>query len=281
MDLEYAKFDEETDPKTILNFDEVFIQEQLLGAGGFGTVYLLRGRYSKQPYAIKYVQNDPVKEVILLEKVSDYPDVPKYYDQFLVPHEDTTSETAILMEYIDGIDFEKIHTKKLKTFTVNEIYDLADYIFAFLSYIHGLGIAHGDISLKNIILASDGSVKFIDFGKGCLINDPDRILGCQLDDTDLDEGLEFHFDNIRPDDERLLDNLPLYFKTKDVHNASLLLYQLLTGQYPYQDVNERLAPVVPNIQTPNQRLNRVVNGTGVMDPFTRLTAEEALAELKQ
>ena len=278
MDLQYAKFDYSTEPKTLLNYDEVFTTEKSLGRGASGVVRLIRSRHSGILYALKLLDNNPTKEVKLLERVSKYPHcyryISCYYDNFKVEwHKQILY--AILMEYIEGTDleqikkFERLKKKNLTPFTVDEIYHIADYIFAILSYLHKLGISHGDVSFKNMILTPDGTIKFIDFGLGCLINDR-----CQLTDYDIDKGLEYHFNDIEPD-----DNLPLYFKTKDVHNASLLLYELITGQRPYQYHDNGLTLIEPNIQTTNQRLNRVVNGTGVMDPFTRLTAEEALAEL--
>lgn len=285
MDLQSAKFDQTTHPKTLLNYNRVFVTEKYLGSGGFGFVYLIKGIISNQLYAIKLSSDPLTKEATILEMVSKYPKcnqfISCYYDYFQLMWEGK-NVYGILMEYINGTDFQKIKHDKLKIFTVDEIFNVADYLFTGLSYIHHLGIVHGDVSAKNVILTKDGDIKIIDFGEGCLLHTDNDSMKCHIDDTDIDEGLEFHFNDIQPDSPLLLDNLALYFKTKDVHNAAIMLFELIINFQiePYQENKEgRLSLIKIQVDTHNPYLNAVVNGAGIIDPFQRLNADEALYRL--
>ena len=179
MDLTYASFDLTADPKILLNYDQVFTTTRLLGKGGVSDVYLVKGNYSKMEYALKLIPvnlNIPglplkpvklfAKEVAILKIVSGHPYVVKYFDAFKIKLE-SQEYYAILMEYVIGDTLEKISQQKLKIYTIDEIYNIAEYLFGTVSYLHKNGVAHRDIHEGNLILTPGGTIKLIDFGEAC------------------------------------------------------------------------------------------------------------------
>ena len=151
---------------------------QLLGSGGFGSVYLARykdgnvfaikelnlEKYSKilGTFNIRKVLKEIGMEIDVLKRLSTYPTchphIVCYYDDF--KHD---GNYYIVMEYIDG-------------YTLDNILNIGDYlmdivkqILETLIYIHQKGVAHSDIKPENLMLGkNDKNVYILDFGISCL-----------------------------------------------------------------------------------------------------------------
>ncbi|HMV66096.1 MAG TPA: protein kinase, partial [Myxococcota bacterium] len=87
-----------------------------------------------------------------------------------------------------------------------------------LSYVHERGLVHGDVSLANLVMASDGTVKLMDFG---LVGDGDA-----LGDGDLAGTVAY----LAPERIRgeAIDG------RADLYALGVVLYLLLTGRRPFQ-----------------------------------------------
>ena len=199
MDLGYAQFDFNTNPPTLLNFEDIFDFGRLLGKGGFGAVYLVRGLRSNIYYALKIIDpnsftNETPAEIIdheigTLSQVSKFPncspDIVCYIDvfqfDFIFDNGKERSVYGILTEYIDGEDLEKIFWQN-GPLNVEEAGVLLVWLLSTVNSLHELGIAHRDIKPSNIMrltpksdisanILSDGNAyKLIDFGISCLTN---------------------------------------------------------------------------------------------------------------
>lgn len=72
--------------------------------------------------------------------------------------------TYIISEYQGGRELFEIAAKR-KGAPECEARRIMKQVFTAISHIHGMGIAHRDISMENTLLFPDGSIKILDFGQ--------------------------------------------------------------------------------------------------------------------
>jgi serine/threonine protein kinase len=79
----------------------------------------------------------------------------------------------IVLEYIDGKDLVDYLNSKEKTCSIEGNKKFMNQLASGLRYLHNLGIAHRDIKLENIMIASnnenDTDLKIIDFGLSTVV----------------------------------------------------------------------------------------------------------------
>ncbi|MFQ5710132.1 MAG: protein kinase [bacterium] len=149
--------------------------------GGFGIVYYGIDRNLSKPIAIKEIAPNLLgfpkymdmfqDEALKIAKLS-HPNIVHIYD--LIKTAD--GRHYIIMEYIDGIDLEKVirRTRKLgrkipphlAVYIVSEICIALDYAYHRRDAVSSksLNLVHQDISPSNIMISRSGNVKLIDFG---------------------------------------------------------------------------------------------------------------------
>ena len=143
----------------------------------------------------------------------DHPHIAKIYDVVAEPR-----EHYVVMEYVGGGTLERY----CEAGSLMDIDSAIDVIFKCgkaLEYVHDLGLVHRDIKPANILLATDGEVKVTDFGAAqarnvtsshhLRVGSPSFMSPEQLEEGDVD------------------------FRS-DIYSLSVVLYQLLTGQRPFQ-----------------------------------------------
>ena len=138
----------------------------ILGTGGMGEVYLGIDTRLNRKVAIKMLPpeataNDEARRRMLREARAvatiDHPNVCAIYDL------DTKAEQPyIVMQYVEGETL--LDALRRRPFTLAETIDVARQITSALSEAHRRGIVHRDIKPGNIMLASSGLVKVLDFG---------------------------------------------------------------------------------------------------------------------
>src|SRR2546426_905797 len=69
----------------------------------------------------------------------------------------------IALELVDGRDLSHLIAQQ-EALTLERKLDIAIEVLQGLSYAHGRGVIHRDIKPSNVRIASDGSVKIMDFG---------------------------------------------------------------------------------------------------------------------
>ncbi len=149
-----------------------YIIVDLLGKGGFGSVYLVKDQRVKgNLFALKEVI-DPSKqerdrftfECAILRRL-DHPALPRVYHAF---SDDTMSRAYMLMDYIEGPNLEILRQKQpQRRLPLMQVMSIMASIIDAIAFLHGQQppIIHRDIKPSNIIVPSTGDqAVLVDFG---------------------------------------------------------------------------------------------------------------------
>lgn len=256
--------------------------------GGQGTLYKVRNKQYGGVYALKAcVISTRIKEVILNSEVSvikeislapfvDCPGLVEYYDVFTFSDQKINSgsiSVGLLMEYVDGKDFFDLEIVK----NIPKITSLFFEIIKTIDFLHKHGVVHRDIKMENMMLASDGSVKLVDFGFATLIDQCDLF---QRLGTPNYSPPEVHGRRLK---RELLTKI-------DIWSFGLTIYGCLFECFPwtsdnYYDISREvesgvIRKLLENHQFPNPMLEKVVKGCLQMKPENRPTAEQIISMWK-
>lgn len=150
---------------------------ELLGAGGFGSVYRVADQRLGLDFALKVFTPHPfitshakararfLREAGLLFRLH-HEHIIRVYDA----GELAAGQPYIKMEYFAGADLQK--TSARRSLSTTEALEVAVRLARALSHAHGRGIVHRDIKPSNV-LVSDAvdDLRLIDFGLGILVEE--------------------------------------------------------------------------------------------------------------
>jgi serine/threonine-protein kinase len=197
-----------------------------LGAGAMGTVYDAVDRVIERRVAIKVVRRPAENDAEAAEAHArfrreaqaagrlSHPNIVGVYD-----YGENAAEAWIVMEYVDG-DSLKGRLDKQQRFTIPEIVRIMGEVCAGLQYSHQRGVVHRDIKPGNIMMTADGQVKIADFGIARLENSSMTQVGTLIGTPSYMAPEQFRGE---PVDLRA-----------DIWSAGVMLYQLLTGEKPFE-----------------------------------------------
>lgn len=197
-----------------------------LGAGAMGTVYDALDRLIERRVAVKIVKRPPPgdpegeeaharfrREAQAAGRLS-HPNIVGVYDY------GENAETAwIVMELVEGGSLKQ-RLDRQERFAVPEIVRLMDQVLAALAYSHGRGVVHRDIKPGNVMLTTDGTVKLADFGIARLENSSMTQVGTVIGTPSYMAPEQLRGETV---DARA-----------DIWAAGVMLYQLLTGEKPFE-----------------------------------------------
>jgi len=190
---------------------------EYLGSGARSTIWRVRDRRENRLYALKRVTKQPGDDNRFIEQAEnefrvaiqfDHPAVRKYYRRRRLRRWLRVEELHLLMELCEGTSCQANRPSQISSI-VNIFLTVAQA----LAHMHSRGFVHADIKPNNIIVASNGTVKIIDFGQSC----PMGAVKPRIQGTP---------DFIAPEQVHCR---PLDART-DVYNFGAALYWTLTGQ---------------------------------------------------
>ncbi len=230
-----------------------------LGEGGMGEVYRAHDPRLNRDVAIKF-SKDQFSERFEREARAvaalNHPNICQLYD---------VGPNYLVMEYVDGEPPKG--PLPLET-ALNYARQIADGLEA----AHEKGITHRDLKPANIKIKPDGKVKVLDFGLALLNRDREGA-----DDSTLTMGAT---------QAGTILGTPAYMspeqargkavdKRADIWAFGVVLYEMLTGQRPFQgeDVAETLAAVInkePSWERVPAKVQRLLKRCLEKDPHKRL-----------
>ena len=204
-----------------------------LGKGGYGKVFQVGNKNTGQLFACKKLSklnvNNLIKfkrEINILQKM-DHPNIIKLYDLF----ESKNSLYLIMEECHGGELFDRISKRKEcdKMYSEKEACEIIQQVMSAIDYCHKQGIAHRDLKPENILYLTEGSeinntIKIIDFGLSKEINTRksfNSLIGTIYYVSP--EILKGH-----------------YSEKCDVWAAGVILYVLLSGEPPFNGINDNI-----------------------------------------
>ncbi|HNT54499.1 MAG TPA: protein kinase [Anaerolineaceae bacterium] len=218
---------------------------QAIGTGGMAVVYRARDMLLERPVAIKvlrenYSRSEDFRERFKQEAQAaanlSHPNIVTVHDFGL-----DQGRLFLVMEYIAGTDLKAIIKQRIRL-DVADAVGLMVQASAGIGYAHRAGIVHCDVKPHNMLVTPDQRLKVTDFGIS-------RALA-----------------SIKPDEQHdVIWGSPLYFSPEqaaglpplpasDVYSLGLVLYEMLTGQLPFQsDDPVELARMHREVPPPHPR----------------------------
>jgi len=201
-----------------------------IGRGATATVYLGHDPFARRDVAIKVgapdILSDPergklythlfLNEASLVGKLA-HPHIVQIYDAVVAE-----KLSYIVMEYVPGGTLDD-YCSEDKRLPVERIVEIIFKCSRALDFAHRLGITHRDIKPANILYAGNdpgaGEIKISDFGAAQIASaDRTQVSGV---------GSPAYMS------PQQLRELPLDHQT-DIYSLGVVMYQLLTGQLPFQ-----------------------------------------------
>jgi len=166
----------------------------------------------------------------------DHPNIVSIRDSGIIHH-----QYYFVMQFIEGEPLERyVRSEKL---SFRETVILFNKICAAISYAHQQGVIHRDLKFANILVDNRGEPHILDFGLAKAIGlseeSPDKAVATMTGQ------LAGTLSTMSP--EQAAGRPDLIDVRTDVYSLSIMLYHMLTGQYPYEVVGSTLQ-VLQNIQ---------------------------------
>ena len=203
-------------------FDGRYMIVRKLGAGGMADVYLAEDQELGRRVAIKILNDRHANDDQFIERFRreaknaaalNHPNIVSIYDRGEA--EDTY---YIAMEYLDGRTLKELVVGRGPA-PVNVAVEYARQILSALRFAHRHGIVHRDIKPHNVLVDREGRVKVTDFGiaragtsqmteAGSIVGTAQYLSPEQARGTEVDQ-------------------------RSDLYSLGVVLYELLTGQTPF------------------------------------------------
>lgn len=209
--------------KEILNYRILSV----IGSGGMGTVYLGAHKFiSEQKVAIKVIRSEMVnqsakerlkKEAGILASLN-HPNIVKFLNYEI----DSEGNIYLIMEYVEGLTLEQYIKTVSGLIVEKKVLQFFEPILDAVEYAHKKNIIHRDIKPSNIIITNDGKPKILDFGISSVFK--------ANENTDAQEEFIMGTPSYMSPEQIKGKNIDY---RSDIYSLGVLLYQMLTGNAPY------------------------------------------------
>ena len=209
-----------------------YVLKRELASGGGGTVYEAQHRILGRRAAVKVLRRELaaspqmnarfVQEARAVNMIK-HPNIVDIFEFDTLPD----GRPFYVMELLEGIDLRSILTERGR-FPPAEVLEILEPVCSALQAAHDQGIVHRDLKASNIlIMQRDGkqTVKLLDFGIAKLMHPDAADAGLTVVGTRLGTSYTMAPEQIRGD---TVD------RRTDVYALGVVLYHLVTGQYPFR-----------------------------------------------
>jgi eukaryotic-like serine/threonine-protein kinase len=209
-----------------------YIIQETVASGGGGTVYAAKPADAPGPrVAIKVLLRELAASRLALSRFQreaevvsliNHPSIVRVLESGGLPD----GRPYIVMELVSGENLRNMLLRRGR-FAPAEVLEILTPVCSALSAAHDAGVIHRDLKASNICVGTEGGVrviKLLDFGIAKLVEpDPDQP-GLTVKGTRLGTPYAMPPEQVRGEqiDERA-----------DIYSLGVLLYQMLTGNYPF------------------------------------------------
>ena len=203
--------------------DNRYELQELIGGGGMADVYLARDNLLDRPVAVKILHQQFQSDAEFIDKFHreaqaaarlSHPNIVNIYD---VGVEGTTH--YIVMEYVSGKTLKE-RIRMEGHLPTAEALQVAENIASALAHAHSTGLVHCDIKPHNILMMKDGTAKVADFGIARAVTESTMTYSGNV------VGSVHYFS---PEQAKGTMITP----KSDVYSLGVVLYEMLTGQLPF------------------------------------------------
>jgi serine/threonine-protein kinase len=246
----------------------------LIGRGGMADVRLGTDARLGRKVAIKLLKpalaNDPAFRTRFRREAQDaakmaHPTIVRIFDAgeetVLDPSGNEAQIPFIVMEYVDGRLLKDIIAEG--PLPEHEAVRIASQILTALEYSHRAGVVHRDIKPGNIMIASNGQVKVMDFGIARAVAESSATIA----ETSSIVGTAQYFSPEQARGESVDTRTDLY-------STGVVLFEMLTGQAPFRGEN----PVAVAYQHVNQIPARPSTLNHAVSPAVDAVVEHSLSK---
>ena len=212
--------------KKIENFKII----SLLGKGGMGVVYKAFDEKLNRNVAIKVLNAPNIKnsnKMIERFKLEAQNHAQLIHQNIVTVYGfiEFDSQFGIVMEYVDGESLEKVIFRNHHLHIFDVIF-IMNQLLDGIGYAHSKGFIHRDIKPSNIIVNSEGIVKIMDFGISKSVEGES-----DLSQTSARIGTIYYMSPEQIKGKNVN-------KTSDIYSIGCTIYDMLTGQPPFDSKNE-------------------------------------------
>jgi len=209
-----------------------YVLKREIASGGGGTVYEAQHKVLGRKAAVKVLRRQLaaspqmvtrfVREAQAVNMIK-HPAIVDIYEFDTLPD----GRPFYVMELLEGTDVRSMLNDRGR-FSPAEVLEILDPVCAALQVAHEHGIVHRDLKASNIFMATSGekrTIKLLDFGIAKLMHPDASEAGLTVVGTRLGTSYTMAPEQIRGDgvDPRT-----------DIYALGVVLYHLLTGQYPFR-----------------------------------------------
>jgi serine/threonine protein kinase len=253
--------------------------KRTLGRGAMGTVYEGWDPAIARRVAIKTVRlpdhADPETEEALARFRREaqaagrlhHPNIVGVFD-----YGETSDLAYIVMEYVDGPSLKALLDNQ-ERFALADAVRVMEGLLTGLQFSHERGVVHRDIKPANVMLTADGQAKIADFGIARIESSSITQMGTLLGTPAYMSPEQFMGQVV---DART-----------DIYSSGVLLYQLLTGERPFEGGMSAIMHKVLNTEPPSPSqlsvttppsFDEVVRCAMAKRPEDRFSSAKAFAE---
>jgi serine/threonine-protein kinase len=256
----------------------------LVGTGTFARVYRAVHKDSGEVVALKVLRKRFSESVVETEQfLREGRMGARLRHPNIVPIYEVSSKKRIhylVMEFVEGRNLREFIKIRKKLPAIEAVKLITD-VTAALAYAFEQGITHRDLKLSNVLIASNGVARLVDFGLATIsAGQGEDSLAEHPNPRTIDYAALERATGVRKDDPR-----------SDVYFTGCMLYHMLTGVPPLSETRDRLQrlsisrfqsvrPIQDLEPSLPEHLAMVVNKTLELNPQRRYQAPgELLADL--